>query len=66
MVTETMLFLSIRQNNWDAATEIAAKLRSQDLSKQQQALYIAVSHAAKGDTIAQFLLTIMVEAQWNN
>ena len=66
MVTETMLFLSIRQNNWDAATETATKLRSQNLSEQQQALYTAVSHAANGDIIAQFLLTILVEAQWNN
>ena len=66
MVTDTMLFLAIRQNNWDEAIELATKLTTQNESPLQQALYNAVGYAASGDIIAQFLLTILVETQWNN
>ena len=66
MVTDTMLFLAIRQNNWDEAIELATKLTAQNKAPSQQALYNAVGYAASGDVIAQFLLTILAGTQWNS
>ncbi|MCK5808320.1 hypothetical protein KAH37_04960 [bacterium] len=66
MVTDTMLFLSIRQRNWDAAVELAVALQEEEATQRQEAIYRAVVHAAAGDGVAQFLLTILVETEWNS
>ncbi len=66
MVTETMLFLSVKQQNWDAAYAILNQLRAQGKSAHNPPIYNAVNEAANGDKIARFLLTLWVHTTWNN
>lgn len=66
MVTDTMLYLSIAQNNWENARMLVNELEQQENRAPKQPLYNAVKKAASGDKIALFLLTILVKTEWNN